>query len=777
MATPFIAQVFTFKQPDGSTIQLRGWGDQHYAVFETLDGYTVTQNEATGYWEVASLSPDGHTLQPAPGPTGPLDGRGAGVQPGLRIVREAARARGRESALRVAGRRCDQRREERRQELRTIRAMAAAGGPLLAPPRRQTVGDFVGLCLLIDFSDAQGTIPREEVDRFCNQVGYSGFGNNGSVHDYFLANSIGRCRYTNVVTPYYRARNPKSYYTNEAIAYPRRAIELINEALVHWRGQNFDFTPLTADPQGFVYAMNVYYAGPVVNQWSKGLWPHASSIGSPMLLSPGRSAFDYQFTAMGAELTLGTFCHENGHMLCDYPDLYDYGNESSGVGAYCLMCAGANVDPKNPTQINAYLKRASGWANNVVPLTHNTEVTLPADGNNFAIHARSGREYFIIENRRRSGRDVALPDEGLAIWHIDEDGSNNHEQMTLSNHYECSLEQADGQFQFERQPWLVGDVADLFAGSASRFADNTAPASKWWNGTPSNLSIEQISAPGASITFRSLLGDIVVPPLNLRREAQPNAPIPDNNPGGISSTIAVTEAGTIASMKVGVDIKHPFRGDLKVTLTTHWGVVVELHPRNQGGNADDLKVTYDESSLPALATLRGKNTQGDWKLTVQDLAAADTGRLNKWFLEFSMAAGASTEPVLLEESPGVAIPDSPSPGIERTLVTAETGQVNSVEVAVDISHSYIGDLQVRLKSPAGTEIVLHDRAGVSADNIVRTYTPATTPLLASLAGEAIAGTWKLLVRDHDRADVGKINRWKLTIRRATQVNAAAGAGT
>src|SRR5260221_11074677 len=43
---------------------------------------------------------------------------------------------------------------------------------------------------------------------------------------------------------------------------------------------------------------------------------------------------------MGAEVTLGTFCRENGHMLCDYPDLYAYGHESSGVGIYCLMCAG-----------------------------------------------------------------------------------------------------------------------------------------------------------------------------------------------------------------------------------------------------------------------------------------------------------------------------------------------------------------------------------------------------------------------------------------------------
>jgi M6 family metalloprotease-like protein len=766
MATPFIGQIFTFKQPDGSTIELRGWGDQFYAVFETLDGYTVTRNPATGHWEIARLAPGGSALQPAPGTARGLDGSTAGVPRGVRIRPEAARVRARESALRVAGRRCEQRRQERRQQLRTVRAIGAAGGPLLAPPQRATVGDFEGLCLLIDFSDAPGTIAREEVERFCNQPGYSGFGNNGSVRDFFLANSLDRCQYSNIVAPYYRAQHPKSYYTDEHIDQPLRALELINEALSHWRAQGFDFTALTADNQGFVYALNVYYAGPVVNNWAKGLWPHAHHLDAPVLLAPGRSAFDYQFTAMGAELTLGTFCHENGHMLCDYPDLYDYGSESSGIGAYCLMCAGGNLSPKNPIPISAYLKRLSGWAHNVTALTHGAQVTLAAGSNDFAMYARSGREYFLIENRRKAGRDAALPDEGLAIWHIDEDGDNSSEQMTADSHYECSLEQADGQFDLERRRAQYGDNADLFAGAAARFADTSVPDSKWWNGTASNLSIDQISAAGGSVSFRSLLGDVAVPPSQtLRRESQADREIADNNATGVVDTIAVAESQTIAGIKVGIDITHSYRGDLKVTLTTPWGVVLELHPKNQGGNADDLKVIYDETSLPALSTLRGRSTQGAWRLAVQDLAAADIGRLNRWWLEFTAAAGATT-PVQLQESPGTMIPDASSTGLERTLATTESGQIGSVEVTVDISHTYIGDLRVRLRSPAGVEAVLHDREGGSTDNISRTYTATTTPTLASLAGKPIAGSWKLLVSDHEAIDVGKLNRWSLTIRRA-----------
>jgi len=500
MPTQFSGKRFTFTQPDGSPLELRGFGDQNHAVFETLDGRTVTQNPSTGYYEVAQLTPDANALEPAPASAA------ASLPRSLRVSRSAAAAAGRASALSVGGRRCEQRRQERQQQQRALRAMAAAGGPLLAPPQRQTIGDFVGLCLLVDFSDAPATIQRSEVERFCNEPGYTGFGNNGSVRDYFFESSLGRCRYTNIVAPYYRAKRPKTYYTDRLIAQPQRAYELIGEALAHHKASGFDFSPLTVDGSGFVYAMNVYHAGPVTNNWAEGLWPHSHHLGSPVSLAPGKQAFDYQFTAMGAELELGTFCHENGHMLCDYPDLYDYGGESSGVGKFCLMCAG-NFDEKNPNAISAYLKRLSGWAGTVTPIEHGRQLTLRAGSNDFAIHARDGREYFLFENRKKAGRDSSLPDEGLTVWHIDEDGSNNNEQMTGARHYELSLEQADGRCDLEKSGSNLGDSGDLFAGPTARFSDATNPSSKWWDGASSALTIDEISAAGESMTFRALLSD------------------------------------------------------------------------------------------------------------------------------------------------------------------------------------------------------------------------------------------------------------------------------
>ncbi|MET0885607.1 MAG: hypothetical protein ABWX92_04080, partial [Mycetocola sp.] len=246
----------------------------------------------------------------------------------------------------------------------------------------------------------------------------------------------------------------------------------------------------------------VFYAGVRSNAWSEGLWPHSWALASSYSVSGGRKFSDYQITDLGTQLTLRTFCHENGHMVCDFPDLYDYDsvNVGNGIGHYSLMCFGGA--DKNPTQVEAYLKHAAGWASRVTTLTSGITATVEAGKNDFLIHARSASEYFILENRQQSGRDATLPDAGVAIWHVDVNGNNSNEQMTPSQHYECSLEQADNRFDLERRA-NGGDAEDLYGGTAASFGPATAPNSNWWDGSASGLDIEAISAVGASMTVKT----------------------------------------------------------------------------------------------------------------------------------------------------------------------------------------------------------------------------------------------------------------------------------
>ena len=122
-----------------------------------------------------------------------------------------------------------------------------------------------------------------------------------------------------------------------------------------------------------------------------------------------------------------------------------------------------------------------------------------------------------------------------------------------------------------------------------------------------------------------------------------------------------------------------------------------------------------------------------------------------------------TSQVVLEEAPGTQIPDNTPAGISRSLSTNTPGNVGSVEVRIDINHTWIGDLRVSLRSPAGTEVVLYDQAGGSADNLAQTYTAATTPGLALLTGQPLSGPWQLNVSDRAAQDVGKLDKWRLVI--------------
>lgn len=304
------------------------------------------------------------------------------------------------------------------------------------------------------------------------------------------------------MTQYYTAAHNRSYYTDEAISYGTRAQELIVEALNSLKAQGFNFSQLSSDSGGFIYALNVFYVGPTVNNWAKGLWPHSWSLASSYDAGGGKKFSDYQITNIGSELTLRTFCHENGHMICDYPDLYDYGYDgvqANGVGHYCLMCFGGNN--KNPVQVCAYLKNEAGWATKATPITPGITANLSAANNDFYVYAKNATEYFIVENREKTGRDIFLPDAGLAIWHVDEQGSNENQQMTPSQHYECSIEQADNRFDLEKGT-NAGDSEDLFGSpNNTQFSDTTSPDSKWWDGSNSGLNITQISAPAATMTF------------------------------------------------------------------------------------------------------------------------------------------------------------------------------------------------------------------------------------------------------------------------------------
>jgi Zn-dependent metalloprotease/subtilisin-like proprotein convertase family protein len=106
----------------------------------------------------------------------------------------------------------------------------------------------------------------------------------------------------------------------------------------------------------------------------------------------------------------------------------------------------------------------------------------------------------------------------------------------------------------------------------------------------------------------------------------------------------------------------------------------------------------------------------------------------------------------------LAIPDNNATGVTSNNVVTGNGTVGSLSLSLNITHTFRGDLVVTLISPSGTQFIVSNRAGGSADNIIITNQAITT-----FNGQSAAGTWKLKVQDLAAADVGTINSWSLNI--------------
>jgi subtilisin-like proprotein convertase family protein len=106
------------------------------------------------------------------------------------------------------------------------------------------------------------------------------------------------------------------------------------------------------------------------------------------------------------------------------------------------------------------------------------------------------------------------------------------------------------------------------------------------------------------------------------------------NFGLTTSTIDVAAEQEIASVRVTLDIRHTYVGDLRVSLVSPAGTVRILHQRT-GGSSDDLVGTYGADLVPfeTLDALAGESSLGEWRLEVRDLAPGNTGSLESFGLE------------------------------------------------------------------------------------------------------------------------------------------------
>lgn len=496
LAVPACPIPITLTQPDGTSFGATLWGDEWSGGVETVDGYTVLQDPITGYWEYARRSAGGDLEQSGLRP-GVHDPAGEGIQVRLRPSLDAG-----------AQPKCPY-------DI-SVSAAVRPSGTVNIPVILITFNDRTPKYSAADFQDLLfGDTPTivtgpGSMKNYYDEVSYGNFSVSGGPAG---------------VQGWFTAGNGHDYY-GKKWGY-ERAAELVAEA-VRAADATIDFSKYDNDGDGYVDAVIIVHQG--MGAESTGdlsdIWAHRWTLSAarkgPVWVD-GVWVNDYTMQAeecwrwkdVKAMSSIGVFAHEFGHAL-GLPDLYDTDSSSEGVGNWCLMGGGSwnwtNGAGDTPAHMSAWCKWFLGW---VSP----TLVRGIHEGRQFHAAADSGDvvqllpnpngpsdwdrwgggegEYFLVENRYKTGFDAGLPGSGLAIWHIDESRGDNTDEY----HKLVDLEEADGKDDLD---WgrNRGDAGDVYPGTSDnrRFGDLTVPHNWWYDYRNTGCSVRNISDPGSAMT-------------------------------------------------------------------------------------------------------------------------------------------------------------------------------------------------------------------------------------------------------------------------------------
>ncbi|MFH8369562.1 S8 family peptidase [Streptomyces sp. NPDC018031] len=142
--------------------------------------------------------------------------------------------------------------------------------------------------------------------------------------------------------------------------------------------------------------------------------------------------------------------------------------------------------------------------------------------------------------------------------------------------------------------------------------------------TPDKISDARTGSPNRLLYTG---GGGTTPPTGPRFESTADVTIRDN--ATVESPVAVSGVGgnAPAGLSVTVDIRHTYRGDLRVELVAPDGTGHLLKDHDSNDGADHVQATYTVDASAEAA-------DGTWKLRVNDNWVNDTGYINGWSLQF-----------------------------------------------------------------------------------------------------------------------------------------------
>lgn len=486
------------QQPDGSVLTVMLRGDENFHYTSTEDGQPLVQR-ADGAYCYATLDSNGKLTASAQ-VAHDVESRGAAELSFLNYyTAESQKVRS------LGMERAKQRNARRMARLANRGVVDASGKPVRRIMAGATGGEGIGvtgkrkgLVILVNFKDKkmQSKHTQAEWNDYFNKVGYNKYGNNGSVHDYFYAQSYGKLDLEfDVIGPVTVSKNMASYGANDAQGNDIDPAGMIKEACeLAYAKEKMDMSQYDWDGDGAVDQVYVIYAGygEAAGGEKNTIWPHEWDIegGGYSLVLGGQRIRTYACSSelnggYGTDISgIGTACHEFSHCM-GIPDFYDTaGGGCFGMDAWDLMDYGSyGGDGYEPTGYNTYEKWVSGWIEptiltepcyikNMKPLSDAPEACV-------VFNEANKNEYYIFENRQLKGTDVALPNHGMLVIHVDYDQKVwfDNEVNNTSNHQRFTVVPADNKLTSET---VSGDT---YPGTtkSTELTDTSKPAATLFN--------------------------------------------------------------------------------------------------------------------------------------------------------------------------------------------------------------------------------------------------------------------------------------------------------
>ncbi len=521
--------VIKYRQPNGTVILLRSYGDEFLGYSKTLNGFIVSKGK-DGYLYYANYNSGtlSITTERVAGSKHTTNAIGAtGIRhtsiPANIVAQLRERAfeslNGGITAVGSSIVSSSSNSSLRRQQYNT------------EEPDNEQTKHVSSLVLLVDFPDRPFSInnPAEYFNTLLN--GHALNGSSGSAADYLNSNFGKGYNFTFDLDGIFTTSKEAEYYggrtatTNDA-----NIPALVEEVCMAASNAGVDFSKYDSNGDGTVDNVAIIFAG--CNEAESAnpslIWPHKGDISGRNIVCNGVKIGSYTCSSelSGSETepreaTIGIFCHEYLHSW-GLPDLYDVNSEEEGLAralykSLSIMDEGYYSNQgKTPPYLTS-IEREILALHPVKDITAGENYTLlPVQHSDtlYRIPTSNEGEYFLLECRNAGGWDNHIGGEGMLLYHIDK-SQNECGGVSAARRWELNIINSYANHECAKviaaNPYAPDDAskAEVFYPGISSVTNISAigsPKLASWQGHGLGISLQNISYKNGRVNFNAISG-------------------------------------------------------------------------------------------------------------------------------------------------------------------------------------------------------------------------------------------------------------------------------